>query len=178
MSLLAKYNERPFLTVRKDQVDRELTRSWAPTWIWKRLKRGNKAMSRKDGRSRRSLSAACLELAEEVVRSARGESFVETSWQDLRFSTRMLRKSPWGGGGVGGGGRGGCWWGGVFFFVFFLIGFCLFLLCFLVCGFLGVGLFSGWFGVVVWFGKELCGVGSGGGGFVCGGFGLSVGWFC
>jgi predicted permease len=35
-----------------------------------------------------------LEVAKEKVRSAGWESLLETSWQDLRFATRMLRKSP------------------------------------------------------------------------------------
>jgi hypothetical protein len=33
-------------------------------------------------------------VSKEVVRSAGWESFVETLWQDLRYSLRMLAKNP------------------------------------------------------------------------------------
>ena len=39
-------------------------------------------------------SGGDLEVTKEVVRSAGWESFVETCWQDLRFTARTLRKSP------------------------------------------------------------------------------------
>ncbi|HEV2194882.1 MAG TPA: ABC transporter permease [Candidatus Acidoferrum sp.] len=40
------------------------------------------------------LQHGSLEIAKEEVRSAGWESFLENSWQDLRFAIRMLRKSP------------------------------------------------------------------------------------
>src|ERR1700739_1388001 len=40
------------------------------------------------------LEHGSLEIAKEEVRSAGWESFLETSWKDLRFAARMLRKSP------------------------------------------------------------------------------------
>src|SRR5467141_3941879 len=51
-------------------------------------------MTRKDALRAVRLERGSLEVTKEVVRSAGWESFVETSWQDLRFATRMLRKSP------------------------------------------------------------------------------------
>src|SRR5205085_10004545 len=40
------------------------------------------------------LERGSLELAKEVVWSARWESFVETCLQDLHYGARILRKSP------------------------------------------------------------------------------------
>src|SRR2546430_2757108 len=51
-------------------------------------------MSRKDAHRAVRLERGSPEVTKEVVRSAGWESFVETSWQDLRFAARMLRKNP------------------------------------------------------------------------------------
>jgi predicted permease len=51
-------------------------------------------MSPKEAHRYVRLQHGSLEVAKEEVRSAGWESFLETSWQDLRFAVRMLRKSP------------------------------------------------------------------------------------
>src|SRR5580698_133110 len=51
-------------------------------------------MSRKDALRAVRLERGSLEVSKEIVRSGSWESFVETCWQDLRFATRTLGKSP------------------------------------------------------------------------------------
>src|SRR5258706_12229063 len=94
MSLLRNITSGLRSLFRKDQVDRELNeelRAYLEMEAAEKMKQG---MSRKDALRAVRLERGGLELAKEVVRSAGWESFVETSWQDLRFATRMLRKSP------------------------------------------------------------------------------------
>ena|SRR5690348_3723828 len=50
--------------------------------------------SEKDAHRAVRLERGSLEAAKEFVRSAGWESFLETSWQDLRYGLRMLRKKP------------------------------------------------------------------------------------
>ncbi|HEY6944259.1 MAG TPA: ABC transporter permease [Candidatus Acidoferrum sp.] len=51
-------------------------------------------MSHKEALRAVRLERGSLEVSREEVRSAGWESFLETSWQDLWFAARMLRKSP------------------------------------------------------------------------------------
>jgi len=51
-------------------------------------------MSPKEALRSVRLERGSLEVSREVVRAAAWESIVETSWQDLRFAARMLRKHP------------------------------------------------------------------------------------
>src|SRR3977135_20161 len=94
MSLLRNITSGLRSLFRKDQVDRELNEELGAYLEMEAAEKMKQGMSRKDAVRAVRLERGGLELAEEVVRSARWESFVETSWQDLRFSTRMLRKSP------------------------------------------------------------------------------------
>ena len=54
----------------------------------------HQGMGRQDALRTVRLQHGSLEIAREEVRSAGWESFLETSWKDLRFAARMLRKSP------------------------------------------------------------------------------------
>src|SRR4029077_16987381 len=56
-----------------------------------KMKRG---MSRKDAFRAVRLERGNVEVTKEVIRTAGWESLIETSWQDVRFGARMLRKSP------------------------------------------------------------------------------------
>src|SRR5881394_285524 len=79
---------------RKERVEGELDeelRGFLDMAAEEKMKQG---MSRKDALRAVRLERGSLEVTKEVVRSASWESFVATCWQDLRFATRMLRKSP------------------------------------------------------------------------------------
>jgi putative ABC transport system permease protein len=78
---------------RKERIEGELDeelRSFLEMAAEEKMKHG---MSRKDALRAVRLERGSLEVAKEVVRSAGWESLVETFWQDLRFATRVLRKS-------------------------------------------------------------------------------------
>jgi putative ABC transport system permease protein len=79
---------------RKDQVDRELNEELAAYLEMEAAEKMKQGMSRKEALRAVRLERGSLEVTKEVVRSAGWESFVETCWQDLRFSFRTLRKSP------------------------------------------------------------------------------------
>ena len=79
---------------RKQQVDRELDQelhAYLEMAADEKIKQG---MSRKDAVRAVRLERGSVEVSKEAVRDAGWESFVETLWEDLRYSLRMLRKNP------------------------------------------------------------------------------------
>src|SRR6266481_2691165 len=79
---------------RKERVRRELDEELNGFLEMAAEEKMKEGMSRKDALRAVRLERGTLEVTKEVVRSAGWESFVEMLWQDLRFATRMLRKSP------------------------------------------------------------------------------------
>jgi putative ABC transport system permease protein len=72
------------------ELDEELNR-FLELAAEEKMKEG---LSRKEALRAVRLERGNVEVTKEEVRSASWESFLETSWQDLRFAVRMLRKSP------------------------------------------------------------------------------------
>src|SRR5258706_4322721 len=79
---------------RKEQVGQELDEELNGFLEMAAEEKMKQGMSRKDALRAVRLERGNLEVTKEEVRSARWEFFVETCWQDVRFATRMLRKSP------------------------------------------------------------------------------------
>ncbi len=79
---------------RKEQVDRELDEELTGFLEMATEEKIKSGMSREDARREVRLEMGSPEVAREIVRAAGWESLVETSWQDLRFAARMLRKNP------------------------------------------------------------------------------------
>jgi len=79
---------------RKNQVDRELNEELSGFLGMAAGEKILRGMSRKEALRAVRLQHGSLEIAREEVRSAGWESFLENSWQDLRFAARMLRKNP------------------------------------------------------------------------------------
>src|SRR5256714_9381423 len=94
MSLLRNIASGLRYLFRKDQVDRELDEELGAYLEMEAAEKMKQGMSRKDALRAVRLERGSLEVTKEVVRSAGWETFVATCWQDLRFATRMLRKSP------------------------------------------------------------------------------------
>src|SRR6266550_8500780 len=79
---------------RKNQVDRELDEELGAYLEMEAAEKMKQGMSRMEAFRAVRLERGSVEVSKEVVRSAGWESFVETCWQDLHYSVRMLRKSP------------------------------------------------------------------------------------
>jgi predicted permease len=79
---------------RNEQVDRELDEELTGFLEMATEEKIKSGMSREDARREVRLEMGSPEVAKEIVRAAGWESLVETSWQDLRFAARMLRKHP------------------------------------------------------------------------------------
>jgi hypothetical protein len=94
LSLLRSLSDGLRSLFRKERVEGELDeelRGFLEMAAEEEMKQG---VSRKDAFRAVRLERGSLEVTKDVVRSAGWESLVETYWQDLRFATRMLRKSP------------------------------------------------------------------------------------
>src|SRR5258706_11428364 len=79
---------------RKNQVDRELDEELGAYLEMEAAEKIRQGVSHKDALREVRLERGSLEVTKELVRSGGWEFFVETCWQDLRFGTRTLRKSP------------------------------------------------------------------------------------
>jgi predicted permease len=79
---------------RKEQVNKELDEELNGFLEMAAEEKMKQGMGRKEALRAVRLERGGLEAAKEVVRSASWESLVESSWQDLRFAARTLRKSP------------------------------------------------------------------------------------
>src|SRR6202140_5432639 len=79
---------------RKEQVSQELDEELGVFLEMAAEEKMKEGMSRKDALRAVRLERGSLEVSKEIVRSGSWESFVETCWQDLRFATRTLDKSP------------------------------------------------------------------------------------
>lgn len=80
--------------LRKERTSRELSEEVNHFLDMAAEERINQGMGRNEALRAVRLQHGSPEIAKEEVRSAGWESLLETSWQDLRFAARMLRKSP------------------------------------------------------------------------------------
>ncbi|MGC2764755.1 MAG: ABC transporter permease [Candidatus Acidiferrum sp.] len=94
MSLLRNIASGLGLLFRREQVEHESDeelRSFLEMAVIEKMKEG---LCPQEAARAVRLERGSLEVTREVVRTAGWESFIETCWQDLRFGTRMLCKSP------------------------------------------------------------------------------------
>src|ERR1041385_6979950 len=94
MSLLRNLGSGLRSLFRKEQVNRELDEELGEYLKMSADEKRKQGISRKEARRAVRLERGSLEVSREIVRSGGWESTVETCWQDLRFTARMLRKSP------------------------------------------------------------------------------------
>jgi hypothetical protein len=79
---------------RKEHVSQELDEELNGFLEMAAEEKMKQGMSRKDALREVFLERGSRENAKEVVSAAGWESVVQTSWQDMRFAARMLRKNP------------------------------------------------------------------------------------
>jgi predicted permease len=79
---------------RRKKVNQELGEELAAYLEMAAAEKMKQGMSRKEALRAVRLERGSLEVSKEIVRSGSWESFVETCWQDVRYATRTLRKSP------------------------------------------------------------------------------------
>src|SRR5258707_1192932 len=94
MSLFRNFASGLRSLFRKNQVDRELDEELGAYLEMEAAEKMRQGVSPKDAVRAVRLERGSLEVTKELVRSGGWEFFVETCWQDLRYSVRMLRKSP------------------------------------------------------------------------------------
>src|SRR5258708_877484 len=94
MSLLRSLSDGLRSLFRKERVSQELDEELNGFLEMAAEEKMKEGMNRKDALRAVRLERGTLEVTKEIVRSASWESFVETLWQDLRFTARMLRKNP------------------------------------------------------------------------------------
>src|SRR6266404_3552884 len=94
MSLLRSLSDGLRSLFRKEQVRQELDEELNGFLEMAAKEKIKQGMSRADALRAVRLERGSPEVTKEVVRSAGWESFVDTSWQDLRFGLRALSKSP------------------------------------------------------------------------------------
>jgi hypothetical protein len=94
MSLLRNIADGLRSLFRKERVERDLDDElhiFVEMAVEEKMKQG---MSRPEALRAVRLERGSAEVAKEAVRDSGWESVLETSWQDVRFGLRMLRKSP------------------------------------------------------------------------------------
>jgi hypothetical protein len=94
MSMLRKITSGLRSLFRREQADQELDEELGAYQEMAADEMMKQGMSRKAALREVRLERGSVEIAKEIVRSGGGEFFVETCWQDLQYSVRMLRKSP------------------------------------------------------------------------------------
>jgi predicted permease len=78
----------------KEQVERDLEEELQGFLEMATEEKIKSGMSREDARREVRLEMGSSEVAKEIVGAAGWESLLETSWRDLRFAARLLRKNP------------------------------------------------------------------------------------
>ena len=94
MSLLRNITSGLRSLLRREQVDQELDEELRAYHEMAAEEKMREGMSRQEALRAVRLERGSAEVAKEVVRHSGWESVLETSWQDVRFALRMLRKSP------------------------------------------------------------------------------------